>query len=319
MFKFLIKRIGLAILLIFSVATIVFFLLHLMPGDPVLQMLGTDTAPDPAAVEALRAELGLDKPILNQYINWIKGALSGDLGKSYSENIPVMESIMIRLPKTLELAFVAIILASIIGIPLGIIAALNREKKIDYIITSITSLNISIPVYVMGLVLVMIFSLDIFGLNLSIFPSSGYYDFAKSPIKHISRLILPSITLALGQSASIVRMTRSSVLEALSSGSINALRAKGLSKFFIIFKHVMRNSLIPIVTVIGLQFGSLINGTVLVESVFNWPGLSTLLTRAINFRDFPLIQGIVLVMSVIAILTNLLVDILYAVLDPRAR
>lgn len=319
MTQFIIKRLGITVILVFFVSTIVFLMMHIMPGDPALQMLGTDTSPDPAAVEALRAELGLDKPILAQYANWLKNAVQGDLGMSYSEKIPVVESIGIRLPKTLELAFSSLILACIIGIPLGIVSAIKRGKTLDIIITSLTSTGISVPVYVLGLILVMVFSLNIFNLNISTLPSSGYYDFAKDAGKHFIRLILPSVTLALGQSASIIRMTRSSVLEALSSGSIQALRAKGLRENSIILKHVMRNAMIPIVTIIGLQLGSLIGGTVLVEAVFNWPGLSTLLMRAINFRDYPLIQGCVLVMSVIFIFTNLIVDILYGLLDPRAR
>lgn len=294
-------------------------MMYLMPGDPVLLMLGTDTSPDPLAVEALRTELGLDKPVLVRYFDWIKDAVKGDLGQSYSEKIPVVESIGIRLPKTLELSFVSLFLASIIGIPLGILAALKRGGPIDYLLTSVTSIGISIPVYVLGFILVMVFSLNVFNLNIAMLPSSGYYNFANDPGKHLIRLILPSVTVALGLSSSIIRMTRSSVLESLSSGSIQALRAKGLSENKVVWKHVMRNAMIPIITIIGLQLGSLIGGTVLVEAVFNWPGLSTLLIRAINFRDYPLIQGCVLVMSIIFIFTNLIVEIIYGLLDPRVR
>lgn len=294
-------------------------MMHLMPGDPVLQMLGTDTAPDPKAVEALTRELGLDKPILVQYSNWILNALKGNFGMSYSEKIPVAMSIGIRLPKTLELSFIALVLACIIGIPLGILSALRRGKATDYFIMWISSLGNSMPVYVLGFLMVMVFSLNIFDINIPTLPSSGYYDFSKDAGKHIIRLLLPSVTLALGLAASITRMTRSSVLEALSSSSIQPLRAKGLSEKSVIWKHVMRNAMIPIVTIIGLQLGNLIGGTVLLEAVFNWPGISTLLMRAINFRDYPLIQGCILVMSVIFILINLIVDILYGILDPRAR
>lgn len=317
--QFILKRLGITAILIFCVATIVFFMMHLMPGDPVLQMLGTDTAPDPAVVESLREELGLNKPILIQYKDWMINALKGDLGMSYSERIPVVESIGIRLPKTIELALVSLALAAIIGIPLGVIAALKRGKVIDYLLMWFSSLGISVPVYVLGLVFVMIFALNIFDLNIFTLPPSGYFDFSKDAGEHIVRLILPSVTIALGLAASIIRMTRSSVLEALSSGSVQPLRAKGLTEKTVVYKHVMRNALIPIVTIIGLQLGTLVGGTVLVESVFNWPGLSTLLVRAINFRDYPLIQGCILVMSMIFIITNLIVDILYGLLDPRAR
>lgn len=306
-------------MLLFCVSTIVFLMIHLMPGDPVLQMLGTDTAPDPKVVEALRSELGLDKPLLIQYINWLSKAVRGDLGISYSEKIPVVESIGIRLPKTLELAFVALVLACIIGIPLGILSALKRGKLVDNFVMLLSSLGTSMPVYVLGLLLVMVFALNIFDMNLPKIPSSGYYDLSKDAGKHLIRLLLPSVTLALGLAASITRMTRSSVLEALLSSSIQPLRAKGLSERNIVWKHVMRNAMIPIVTIIGLQLGNLIGGTVLLEAVFNWPGISTLLMRAINFRDYPLIQGCVLVLSVIFIFINLIVDILYGILDPRAR
>lgn len=319
MIKFIIKKLLIATMLLFCVSTIVFSVMALMPGDPAVLMLGTDTAPDPQAVAALREELGLNKPIPVRYIEWIANALKGDLGMSYSERIPVVESISIRLPKTLELAFASLILACLIGIPLGIISALNRNNPIDFIFTSAASLGTSIPVYVLGYFLVLVFAINIFGWSINTLPSSGYYNFSRDAVKHFQRLILPAITLALGLSAGIMRMTRSSVLEALASDSVRALKAKGLKNIKVVGKHVMRNALIPIITIIGLQLGALIGGTVLCESVFNWPGLSTLLIRAINFRDYPLIQGCVLIMSAIFIVTNLVVETLYGLLDPRVR
>lgn len=319
MIKFIIKKLLIAAMLLLCVSTIVFSVMALMPGDPAVLMLGTDTAPDPQAVAALREELGLNKPMPIRYIEWIRNALKGDLGMSYSEKIPVVESISIRLPKTLELAFSSLILACLIGIPLGIISALNRNNPIDFVLTSAASLGTSIPVYVLGYFLVLVFAINIFGLNINTLPSSGYYNFSRDAVKHFQKLILPVITLALGLSAGIMRMTRSSVLEALASDSVRALKAKGLKNTKIVGKHVMRNALIPIVTIIGLQLGALIGGTVLCESVFNWPGLSTLLIRAINFRDYPLIQGCVLIMSAIFIITNLVVETLYGLLDPRIR
>lgn len=316
--NFILRRVGTAIIMLFAVMTIVFILVHMMPGDPVLQMLGTDTNPDPVAVESLRSQLGLDKPILQQYGSWILGALQGNLGQSYSEKIPVMASIGTRLPRTLELAFVAMILACIIGLPLGVLSAQKRGKVSDLIMTTGASLGTSIPVYVLGYLFIIVFSLDIFHFGFAM-PSSGYTDISKNAGAHFLKLILPAFTLALGIAASIMRMTRSSVLEALSSESVRALRAKGLKEHIVISRHVVRNAFIPVITEIGLQMGNLIGGTVLCENVFNWPGLSTLLVKSINARDYPLIEGCVLVMSAIFILTNALVDILYGLLDPRVR
>lgn len=318
MIKFILKRLGLSVVLLAVVSTIVFLLVHIMPGDPVLQMLGTDSNPDPAAVTALREELGLDKPLLTQYKDWILNALQGDLGNSYSERIPVVESIATRIPRTLELAAVAMLLACVLGLPLGVWSALRRGKPSDLIMTTGASLGTAVPVYVLGYLFIIVFSLDVFGFGFSM-PSSGYMNLSRSVSGHFIRLLLPAVTLALGISASIMRMTRSSMLEALSSESVRALRAKGLSERVVIIRHVIRNAFIPVVTVIGLQMGNLIGGTVLCENVFNWPGLSTLLVKAINARDYPLIQGCILIMSAVFILTNLVVDIVYGLLDPRAR
>jgi len=316
--RFILRRLVTAFVMLFAVLTIVFILVHAMPGDPVLQMLGTDTNPDPAAVAALREQLGLDKPILVQYGNWVAGIFQGNLGTSYSEKIPVVASIGTRLPRTLELAFTAMILACLIGLPLGVLAAKKRGRVSDLIMTALASLGTSIPVYVLGFLLVIIFSLDVFHLGFSM-PSGGYTTLQKSVSGHYLRLVLPAFTLALGISASIMRMTRSSVLEVMSGESVRALRAKGLKERVVMVRHVVRNAFIPVVTEIGLQMGNLIGGTVLCETVFNWPGLSTLLVKAINARDYPLIEGCVLIMSAVFILMNMIVDILYGVLDPRVR
>jgi len=318
MTRFILKRLGISLIMLLAVSTIVFLMIHMMPGDPALMMLGGDSNPDPAAVAVLREELGLNKPLPVQYKDWVLGAVGGDLGHSYSEKIPVMQSIATRLPRTLELAGAAMLLACIIGLPLGVWSALRRGKTSDLVMTTGASLGTSIPVYVMGYIFIAVFCLDGFGLGFSM-PSSGYMDLSRSVGGHFTRLVLPALTLALGIAASIMRMTRSSMLDALSGESVRALRAKGLSESTVIIRHVIRNAFIPVVTVIGLQFGNLIGGTVLCETVFNWPGLSTLLVKAINQRDYPLIQGCILVMSSVFILANLVVDVLYGILDPRAR
>ena len=315
MIKFLVKRIATAIVQIFVVTTIVFFALQMMPGDPVLLMLSRDgSAVDQEAYDALEAELGLDQPVMTQYTNWLTDLAHGDLGTSYGENRPVTEAIGDRIPRTLELAAVSLVLACIIGIPWGILSAVRRGGFLDLGLTLLSSLGNSVPVFVLGYILVLVFS-----LNMKLLPSSGYVPVARGLDNHIQRLILPAVALALGVAASILRMTRSSMLESLGSESVRPLRAKGLSKGKVYGKHVMRNMLIPVVTIIGLQLGSLIAGTVLCEAVFNWPGIATLLVDAINNRDYPLIQGCMLILSAIFILTNMVVDLLYGFLDPRAR
>jgi peptide/nickel transport system permease protein len=312
--RFLAKRVLLALLQIFVVTMLVFSLIHIMPGDPVVLALGAENATDPVAVSEMRHKLGLDKPIITQYATWIFGFTKLDLGKSIIDESSVMSNISQRLPRTLELAIVSIFIASLIGVLTGSISALKRNTVIDKFFTSVATLGISLPVYVLGALMIILFS-----LQLKLFPAGGYIDFTEDPARHIARLILPSLTIALGVAASIARMTRSSMLEVLDKEYIKSLRAKGLPEVHVIFKHVLRNALIPIVTIIGLQFGNLIGGTVLIEYLFNWPGLSTLLVQSISYRDYPLIEGCILIISLFYIFLNLVVDIFYGILDPRTR
>lgn len=315
MARFFMKRILAASIQVLIVTTIVFFALKMMPGDPVLLMLSRDgSAVDAVAYDALTAELGLDKPLLTQYRGWFTSLFTGNLGTSYSERRPVVEAISDRLPRTLELAGVSLLLASIIGIPLGIIAAVRRGGFIDLLLTSISSLGNSVPVYVFGYVLVLVFA-----LNMRLLPSSGFVPIRRDVVEHFKRLVLPSFTIAFGFTSSMLRMTRSSMLEALNSEFVRPLHARGIPKRRVYLRHMMRNMLIPVVTIIGLQLGTLIAGTVLCEAVFNWPGMATLLVKAISNRDYPLIQGCMLTLSVIFIFTNMIVDLLYGMLDPRAR
>ncbi len=314
MIDFLAKRILLAFVQVFIVSTLVFLLIHMMPGDPAVLALGTDRGADPAAVAQMRHTLGLDKPLLAQYGTWISNLTRFNLGNSITDQTPVKSYILQRLPRTIELAIAAIVIALMIGIIFGLIAALKRETFVDLITTSAAALGISLPVYVLGTLIIIIFS-----LNLNWLPASGYIELSEDPLKHFVHLILPAITLALGLAASIIRMTRSSILEVLNGEFVQTLRAKGLPEKYVIFKHVLRNALIPIVTITGLQLGNLIGGTVLIEYLFNWPGLSTLLVKAITYRDYPLIEGCIFIISMFYILINLAVDVLYGVLDPRVR
>jgi peptide/nickel transport system permease protein len=227
---------------------------------------------------------------------------------------PVINSIAANLPRTLELGLAAIIIASIIGVPLGIAAALNRGKALDTILTSLATVGISVPVYILGAMLIILFSLQLGWL-----PSSGYMDIARNMPEHFRRLILPAFTLGFGLAASIARMTRSSMLEILNRDFVRALRAKGAPEGRVIWHHALRNASIPIVTIIGLQLGNLMGGTVLVEAMFNWPGLSTLLVEAVAKRDYPMVQGTVLTIAALFIFINLGVELLYSLLDPRIR
>ncbi|WP_313291615.1 ABC transporter permease [Rhizobium rhizoryzae] len=303
-----------ALIQLWVVATLIFSVMYIMPGDPVLLLLGADSNPSPEAIASMRAQLGLDQPVVSQYFVWLWNALHLDFGKSLTNGYPVSNYVMQNLPRTLELAFAAIIIAALVGIPLGVAAALKRGSTRDTVLTSIATLGISVPVYIVGTLLVLVFS-----LKLGWLPASGYTDIARNAVEHFRKLALPAIALGLGLAASIARMTRSSVLEILGRDFVRALRAKGMSERRIIWQHVLRNAAIPIVTIIGLQLGNLMGGTVLVEAMFNWPGLSTLLVGAVSARNYPLVQGSMLAIAAAFILINLLVELLYSLLDPRIR
>lgn len=299
---------------LFVVATLIFSVMYIMPGDPVLLLLGADSNPSPEAIAAMRSQLGLDQPVMSQYFVWLWNALHLDFGKSLTNGYPVANYVMQNLPRTLELACAAILIATVVGVPLGVAAALKRGSMRDTVLTSIATLGISVPVYIVGTLLVLVFS-----LKLGWLPASGYTDIARNAVEHFRKLALPAIALGLGLAASIARMTRSSVLEILGRDFVRALRSKGMSERRIIWQHVLRNAAIPIVTIIGLQLGNLMGGTVLVEAMFNWPGLSTLLVGAVSARNYPLVQGSMLAIAAAFILINLVVELLYSLLDPRIR
>lgn len=296
------------------VATLIFSVMYIMPGDPVLLLLGAESNPSPEAVAAMRSQLGLDQPVISQYFVWLWNALHLDFGKSLTNGYPVAKYVTSNLPRTLELAFAAIIVAALIGVPLGIAAALKRGSLRDTVLTSIATIGISVPVYILGTLLVLFFSIQLGWL-----PASGYTDISRNVVEHFRKLALPALALGFGLAASIARMTRSSMLEILGRDFVRALRAKGMSEHRIIWQHVLRNAAIPIVTIIGLQLGNLMGGTVLVEAMFNWPGLSTLLVSAVSARNYPLVQGSMLAIAALFILINLVVELFYSLLDPRIR
>jgi peptide/nickel transport system permease protein len=315
MFRYALTRIAVALGLIWAVVTLVFLVIHFVPGDPAELLLSQGgVAPDPAAVAELREKLGLDRPILAQYVSHVGGLLQGDLGSSLLDDHSVAEEIALRLPRTLELIFAASLIAVLFGLPLGTLAALRSGGAIDRVLAGAAGLGLSIPVFVVGTIAILVFA-----QKLRWVPAGGFVPFARDPLQHLILLMMPASTIALGLGAVVFRVTRSSVLEVLERDYVRAAHAKGLKPSRIVLHHVLRNALIPVVTVVALHMGSLLGGTVLVEFVFNWPGLSGYLVRAVEQRDYPEVVGIVLVISIAFVVINLAVDLLYAVIDPRVR
>ncbi len=313
--RWLLRRIGVSLALAWIVATIVFMTLHMVPGDPAEILLSTGgVAPDPAAVAELRERLGLELPLMTQYGHFLLGLTRGDLGTSLVDEYPVLDEIALRLPRTLELIFAGTIIAVVIALPAGTYAALHRGGMFDRIASGAAALLLAVPVFVVGTVLVLVLA-----QMLRLMPAGGYVPFAQNPLQHLTLLALPAIAIAKGLAAVVYRMTRASVLDALSRDYVRTARAKGISPTRVLVRHVVRNALTPVLTVLGLHMGTLLGGTVLVEYVFNWPGMSTPLLRAVEARDYPMVVGIVLTISGLFLLINLIMDLLYAALDPRIR
>ncbi|MDO9711593.1 ABC transporter permease [Paracraurococcus lichenis] len=309
------RRIAVSLLLVWCVASIVFLAIHLVPGDPAELLLSSGgVAPDPGAVAELHERLGLDRPLLDQYLGFLAGLPRGDLGTSLVDDYPVLDEILLRLPRTLELIGAGALLAVLLGIPAGTQAALHRGGAFDRIASALAALLLAVPVFVVGTLLVLLFA-----QLLRWMPAGGYVPLAQDPGRHLLLLALPAIAIGKGLVAVVFRMTRAAVLDTLSRDHVRTARGKGLPPGRIIRRHVVRNALVPVLTVLALQMGSLLGGTVLVEYVFNWPGLSTPLLRAVEARDYPMVVGIVLVISALFVLLNLAMDLAYAALDPRIR
>jgi peptide/nickel transport system permease protein len=315
MWRYIVRRVLIALALVFVVTTIIFLVIHIIPGDPAMLLLsGGGVDPSPEAVAALRKRLGLDLPLWTQYVDYVASVLQGDFGTSFQDDYPVGEEIAKRLPRTLELIVAATLISIITGVPLGILAALRHGKVVDRTLALGAGLMLSVPVFVTGTLMVLLFA-----QTLRWVPAGGFVTFSRDPLQHLVFLAMPAATIAIGFSAAIFRMTRTTVLETLQRDWVRTARAKGLPGNVVIRRHVVRNALAPVATVIGLHMGTLLGGTVLVEYVFNWPGLSGFLVVAVENRDYPEVQGIVLVISFLFIMLNLLVDLLYSVLDPRIR
>lgn len=309
------RRVGISVLLVWIVATLVFLAIRLVPGDPAELLLSQGgVAPDPAAVQQLRDQLGLDRPLLAQYAADLGRAVRGDLGASILDGSSVADSIARRLPRTLELIGAAGLLAVLMGVPAGTFAAVRRGGWFDRTASALAGLAMAVPVFVLGTVLVLVFA-----QRLHWVAAGGYVRFADAPGQHLLLLLMPALTIAAGLAAAVFRMSRSAVLEVAGRDWVRTARAKGLGPGRVLLHHVVRNALMPVVTVVALHLGSLLGGTVLVEYVFNWPGLSGMLVDAVSARDYPEVVGIILVISTLFVGLNLLVDLLYAALDPRVR
>lgn len=304
MLRYLFRRLLLTVPVLLGVATLVFALIHLVPGDPAQAMLGDGASHE--EVLKLQHTLGLDRPLLSQYKSFLVGIFHGDLGTSFRYNAPVTAQIREKFPNTAALALAAMLVAVVFAIPLGIVAAVYRGTFIDHAAMTLALVGICMPNFWLGPLLAILFA-----VRLGWLPVSG--------IGGLSHLILPAITLGAALAAILARMTRASVLEELGELYVLSARARGLSGTRAVVRHAFRNSLIPIVTIIGLQFGAVLTGTIITESIFAWPGIGRLLIQAINFRDYPLVQGCILFISVTYVAMNLLTDLTYGFLDPRIR
>jgi len=302
--QYIIRRLLIMLPVLLGISIIIFTIVRVIPGDPGYIMAGPHATKD--QVEQIRAQLGLNKHPVTQYFIFIKNLFRGDLGTSTRTGLPVMREIMARLPNTLLLALTSIMIATVFGVLTGIIAGVKQNSKFDYLSMLVALFGLSMPVFWLGLMLMLLFS-----IKLGWFPAVGADSF-----KH---LILPAITLGANSTAIIARMTRSSMLEVIRLDYIRTARAKGLTEKLVISRHALKNALIPVVTVIGLQTGTLLGGAVLTEIVFAWPGIGRLMVEAILSRDYPVVQGVVLVVATMFIFVNLIVDILYSYLDPRIR
>ena len=300
----ILRRLLILVPVLWAVVTLVFLLIHLVPGDPAELLLGPNATPE--QVQDVRTQLGLDKPLVTQYKDYWVGLFSGDWGTNPITGKPALERIMSRYPATIMLAFTAMFIATLISIPLGVTAATHRGSAVDSASTLVALLGISLPSFALGPLLILLFSVE-----LGVTPVSG-----RGSIAHI---ILPAVTLGAALSAILTRIVRSSVLEELGEDYVRTARAKGLPERKVIYKHVLKNGLIPVVTVLGLQFGVLLAGAIITERVFSWPGVGSLLVDSISERDYNLTQGCILVIATTYVLVNTLTDIVYRFLDPRIK
>ena len=312
MLPYTIRRLLLMVPVLLVVTLIVFSLILLLPGDPAMALLGENM--DPQAYAMVRKELGLDQPVPVQYVKWLSKTLQGDLGRSLHTREPVLTAIAEHLPRTLYLALAAMVVSLSIAIPAGVIAALRRNSILDTAASLTAMVGVAVPNFWLGVMCILLFSVMLRWL-----PVSGYVGILEDPWASVQHMVLPALTLGTAVAAEVTRMTWSSMLEVLDREYILTARAKGLGEWVVILVHALKNALIPVVTIVGLQIGRLFGGAVVTESIFAVPGLGTLLVSGIFSRDFPIVQAVVLVMALAVLSCNLMVDLLYTWLDPRIR
>jgi peptide/nickel transport system permease protein len=312
MLAFIVQRVLQAVPVVLLSTVAVFLLMRLVPGDPAQILAGPDATPENIA--AIRQDMGLDQPLPVQYALWLSHVAQGDLGKSVLSRLPVATVMAQRIPATVELAMAAMFLTLIIAVPTGVIAAVRTDSPIDWFITSVNGIAIAVPGFWLGILCIIVFALALGWL-----PPGGRGDFMRDPIQELKFLILPALTLAVGSAASLSRQVKSAMLEVLYDDYVRTARAKGMNEQGVVLRHALRNALVPVVTVLGLQFGRLLGGAVITESVFAWPGVGRLTLDAIGNRDYQVVQAALLVLVLMYILVNLITDLLYGIIDPRIR
>ncbi|WP_219471559.1 ABC transporter permease [Nonomuraea rhizosphaerae] len=309
---FILRRAGSAVIVLFLASVLIFLGIRALPGDPAVVMAGEDASP--SLIEAIRRDYGLDKPLPAQYVDYLGQTLSGNLGRSTQDQLPVAGILAERLPVTLELSALALLVAIVVGVGAGIVAAVRRDRLPDYVATGFGLAGLSIPHFWLGLLGILLFAVTLRWL-----PASGYVPFTQDPGQNLQRMILPALVLGTGFAAILMRQTRSAMLGALSADYVRTARSKGLAEVKVVGAHALRNSLTTVVTVLGLQLGALISGAVVTEQIFVIPGFGKLTVDAVLTRNYPVIQAVVLITVIGYVLVNLLVDIAYAFLNPRIR
>ncbi len=309
---FILRRLILSIPILLLVSIMVFSLIHLIPGDPVTVILGQEATPE--AETALRRQLGLDRPLVVQYFVWLGNVVQGDLGRSLVDRSPVIEQIMQRLPPTIELAFGSFLVALLIAIPAGVLSATRRGSAVDYSSTLFALGGMSVPSFWLAMMFIILFA-----VKLQWLPASGYVPFTEDPRANLTAMLMPMVATGIRESAVLMRMLRSSMLEVLHSDYVRTARGKGLEEFTVVMRHAFRNALVPVITSSGLLIAGLLGGLVITETIFSIPGFGRLIVEAIFQRDFPVVQGAILVSALLVVLINLIVDILLALTDPRVK
>lgn len=310
--RYALNRLLQSIIVLFGVTIVVFLVVQLVPGDPI--RIGMGTRFDPEVYEALRQASGLDRPPVEQYFTYLGKAVTGDLGVSFRSGEPVSHLILSRVPATVSLAVVGIIIALLVSFPLGVLSAVRNGGVLDSVVRAVSQLGVSLPNFWLGMLLILLFS-----STLGWLPPSGYVPLSEDPLEWLQRVIMPGITVGVVAGSILTRFIRSSVLETLSMDHVRTADSKGLPRRIVLSRHVIRNALVPVITIVGTQIAAILGGVIVVEVVFAWPGLGLLVYDAVSARDFPLLQGAVLLIALIFLVVNLVVDLLYAKVDPRIQ